>query len=59
LVVGQTDLDSCAPDVDPEEVGGLGLIERYGFLLGHDGKKEGAAEDLGGEKWEWSESIAS
>jgi hypothetical protein len=31
----------------------LGLIDRCGFLLGHDGKKEGAAEGLSGEKLEW------
>jgi hypothetical protein len=26
----------------------LGLIERYGFLLSHGGKKEGTAEGLSG-----------
>jgi hypothetical protein len=47
LVVGQTDLDACAPDVDPEEVGGLGLIERYGFLLGHDGEEKRGGRRFG------------
>ena len=64
LVVGQSDLDACASDVDPEEVGRLGLIERCGFLLGHDGeKKEGAAEGLSGEnrlldkQWDGEKAI--
>jgi hypothetical protein len=35
----------------------LGLIDRCGFLLGHGGKKEGAAEGLSGEKSRLESSI--